>query len=56
MPDERSRSAAPGSQGRFLNAILEIEDLIAETDRKVEARRAEIDAAETDLDRLLRAE
>ena len=57
---ERSRrmmEAAPAGsdmQGRFLNAILEIEDLIAETDRKVEARRAEIDAAETDLDRLMR--
>jgi hypothetical protein len=59
---ERSRrmmEAAPtGSdmQGRFLSAILEIEDLIAETDRKVEARRAEIETAGTDLDRLLREE
>jgi hypothetical protein len=59
---ERSRrmmEAAPAGsdmQGRFLNAILEIEDLISETDRKVEALSAGIEAAETDLDRLLRAE
>jgi hypothetical protein len=59
---ERSRrmmEAAPAGsdmQDRFLTAILELEDLIGETDRKVEARSADIAAAETDLDRLLRAE
>ena len=59
---ERSRrmmEAAPAGsdmEGRFLNAILEIEDLIGETDRKVEAQRAEIEAAETDLDQLMREE
>lgn len=59
---ERSRrmmEAAPAGsdmQDRFLTAILELEDLIEETDRKGEALQAEIAAAETDLDRLLRAE
>lgn len=55
----RMMEAAPtGSdmQRRFLSAILELEDLIGETDRKGEALQAEIAAAETDLDRLLRAE
>lgn len=55
----RMMEAAPAGsdmQGRFLSAILELEDLIGETDRKGQALQAEIAAAETDLDRLLRAE